>query len=152
MLIKLFDEVAYVWPRVGYPPLVTPFSQYVKNLAMFNIMQLSKGKERWTMIADNIWDMILGKAEKLPGEVDSVIKELAKAQGREFYDGDPQSLYPDMLEEFKKEMIENGWEFGQDDEELFELAMYPEQYRAYKSGKAKADFMKELAQAKTKKN
>jgi len=152
LLIKLFDEVAYVWPRVGYPPLVTPFSQYVKNLAMFNIMQLSKGKERWTMIADNIWDMILGKAGKLPGEVDSVIKELAKAQGREFYDGDPQSLYPDMLEEFKKEMIENGWEFGQDDEELFELAMHPEQYRAYKSGKAKADFMKELAQAKTKKN
>ena len=27
LLIKLFDEVAYVWPRVGYPPLVTPFSQ-----------------------------------------------------------------------------------------------------------------------------
>ena len=36
LLIKLFDEVAYVWPRVGYPPLVTPFSQYVKNLAMMN--------------------------------------------------------------------------------------------------------------------
>src|SRR5574344_1742821 len=31
LLVKLFDEVAYVWPRVGYPPLVTPFSQYVKN-------------------------------------------------------------------------------------------------------------------------
>ena len=29
LLIKLFDEVAYVWPRVGYPCLVTPFSQYV---------------------------------------------------------------------------------------------------------------------------
>ena len=27
LLIKLFNEVAYVWPRVGYPPLVTPFSQ-----------------------------------------------------------------------------------------------------------------------------
>ena len=25
LLIKLFNEVAYVWPRVGYPPLVTPF-------------------------------------------------------------------------------------------------------------------------------
>lgn len=152
LLIKLFDEVAYVWPRVGYPPLVTPFSQYVKNLAMFNIMQLSKGKERWTMIADNIWDMILGKAGKLPGEIDPVIKDLAKAQGKEFYDGDPQSLYPDKLEEFKKEMDEKGWERGQDDEELFELAMHPEQYRAYKSGKAKADFEAELLQAKAKKN
>jgi len=152
LLIKLFDEVAYVWPRVGYPPLVTPFSQYVKNLAMFNIMQLSKGKERWTIIADNIWDMILGKAGKLPGEVDPAIKALAKEQGREFFVGDPQALYPDKLEEFKKELAEKGWEAGQDDEELFELAMHPEQYRAYKSGKAKADFEAELAQVKAKKN
>ena len=83
LLIQLFDEVAYVWPRVGYPPLVTPFSQYVKNLAMFNIMQLSKGRERWTMIADNLWDMILGKAGKLPGAVDPAIKTAAE-QGREF--------------------------------------------------------------------
>jgi len=150
LLIKLFDEVSYVWPRVGYPPLVTPFSQYVKNLAMFNLMQLTKGKERWTMIADNIWDMILGKAGKLPGDVDPVIKKLAKEQGREFYTGDPQLLYPDKLEEFKKELAEKGWPAGQDDEELFELAMHPEQYRAYKSGKAKADFEAELAQAKAK--
>lgn len=152
LLVKLFDEVAYVWPRVGYPPLVTPFSQYVKNLAMFNLMQLVKGKERWTMIADNIWDMILGNAGKLPGEVDPVIKKLAKEQGREFYTGDPQALYPDKLDEFRKEMDENGWEYGKDDEELFELAMHPEQYRALKSGKAKAAFEAELAEAKKKKN
>lgn len=36
MLVKLFNEVAYVWPRVGYPPLVTPFSQYTKNIALMN--------------------------------------------------------------------------------------------------------------------
>ena len=148
LLIQLFKEVAYVWPRLGYPPLVTPFSQYVKNLAMFNIMQLSKGKERWTMIADNIWDMILGKTGKLPGTIDPAIKALAKEQGREFYTGDPQALYPDQLDEFKKEMQTNGWELGKDNEELFELAMHPEQYRAYKSGKAKADFEVELAQEK----
>ena len=53
LLIKLFNEVAYVWPRVGYPPLVTPFSQYVKNLAMMNVMAMEKGKERWGMIADD---------------------------------------------------------------------------------------------------
>ena len=58
LLIKLFNEVAYVWPRVGYPPLVTPFSQYVKNLAMMNVMAMEKGKERRGMIADDNWDMI----------------------------------------------------------------------------------------------
>lgn len=151
LMVKMFDEVAYVWPRVGNPPLVTPFSQYVKNLALFNIMQLVKGKERWTMIADNIWDMILGKSGKLPGEVAPELKELAAKQGREFFTGNPQDLYPDKLDEFRKEMDANGWEYGQDDEELFELSMHPEQYRAYKSGKAKADFEADLAAKKAAK-
>ncbi len=151
LMVKMFDEVAYVWPRVGFPPLVTPFSQYVKNLALFNIMQTVKGKERWTMIADNIWDMILGKSGKLPGEVAPELKELAAQQGREFFTGNPQDLYPDKLDEFRKEMDENGWEYGQDDEELFELAMHPEQYRAYKSGKVKADFEADLAAKKAAK-
>ena len=75
LLIKLFNEVAYVWPRVGYPPLVTPFSQYVKN---------------------------------------------------------------------RKLMKENKWELGEDDEELFEYAMHPAQYEAYKSGKAKQDFLEDV--------
>ncbi|MEG2574221.1 MAG: oxaloacetate decarboxylase, partial [Bacteroides sp.] len=34
LVVMLFDEVAYVWPKLGYPPLVTPFSQYVKNVAL----------------------------------------------------------------------------------------------------------------------
>src|SRR5690606_15394645 len=56
LLIKLFEEVEYIWPKVGYPPLVTPFSQYVKNLALMNVLQMIKGRERWSMVADNIWD------------------------------------------------------------------------------------------------
>ena len=148
LLIKLFDEVTYVWPKVGYPPLVTPFSQYVKNLAMMNVIQLEKGKERWSMIADNIWDMILGKSGKLPGSLAPEIVEMAKAQGREFYTGNPQDLYPDKLDEFRAEVKKNNWDFGRDDEELFELAMHPEQYRAYKSGAAKAGFEADLADKK----
>lgn len=104
------------------------------------------------MIADNIWDMILGKSGQLPGPVAPELVEMAKAEGREFETEDPQSHYPNKLDEFRAEMKENGWELGQDDEELFELAMHPEQYRAYKSGKAKADFEKDLAERKAKKN
>jgi len=151
LLIKLFDEVTYIWPKVGYPPLVTPFSQYVKNLALMNVIQMEKGKERWSMIADNIWDMILGKSGKLPGEVAPELVALAKEQGREFYTGNPQDLYPDQLDEFRAEMKRNNWDFGRDDEELFELAMHPEQYRAYKSGEAKAAFEKDLAEKKAAK-
>jgi pyruvate carboxylase subunit B len=145
LLIKLFEEVTHVWPMMGYPPLVTPFSQYVKNLALMNVVQLEKGKERWSMIADNIWDMMLGKSGKLPGELAPELVEMAKKQGREFYTGNPQELYPDLLDEFRAEMKKNNWEMGQDDEELFELAMHPEQYRAYKSGEAKRAFEADLA-------
>ena len=152
LLIKLFDEVAYVWPRVGYPCLVTPFSQYVKNLSLMNVMQMEKGKERWSLIADNIWDMILGKSGQLPGPVAQELKDLAAAQGRKFETEDPQTYAPDNLEEFRKKMQENGWPLGQDDEELFEYAMHPSQYEAYKSGKAKADFEADLAKRKAAKN
>ncbi|MBO5933696.1 MAG: oxaloacetate decarboxylase [Bacteroidaceae bacterium] len=152
LLIKLFDEVTYVWPKVGYPCLVTPFSQYVKNLALMNVIQMEKGKERWSMIADDIWDMILGKSGQLPGEVAPEIKELAKAQGREFVTEDPQANYPDALDLYREKMKQNGWETGQDDEELFEYAMHPSQYEAYKSGKAKADFEADLARRKAEKN
>ena len=53
LLVMLFDEVEYVWPKLGYPPLVTPFSQYVKNVALMNLMQLVKGEQRWTMTLDH---------------------------------------------------------------------------------------------------
>ncbi len=151
LLIKLFDEVAYVWPKVGYPCLVTPFSQYVKNLALMNVIQMEKGKERWSMIAENIWDMILGKSGKLPGEVDPLFKEMAKKEGRKFLTADPQDNYPDELETYRLKMKQAGWELGEDNEELFEYAMHPQQYEAYKSGAAKAAFEKDLAERKEKK-
>ena len=144
LLIKLFNEVAYVWPRVGYPPLVTPFSQYVKNLSMMNVMAMEKGKERWGMIADDIWDMLLGKAGKLPGELAPELVEKAEREGRKFFNGNPQDNYPDALDKYRKLMKENKWELGEDDEELFEYAMHPAQYEAYKSGKAKEDFLADV--------
>ena len=152
LLVKLFDEVAYVWPKVGYPTLVTPFSQYVKNLALMNVIQMEKGKERWSMIGDNIWDMILGKAGKLPGTVAPELIDLAKSQGRTFLQNDPQDNYPDCLDEFRAKMKAQGWDPGQDDEELFEYAMHPTQYEAYRSGKAKADFEADLAKRKAARN
>lgn len=152
LLIKLFDEVSYVWPRVGYPCLVTPFSQYVKNLAMMNVIQMEKGKERWSMIADDIWDMILGKAGKLPGKLAPEIIEKAKAEGRTFFNDNPQDNYPDQLDKYRQMMKEKGWEFGQDDEELFEYAMHPAQYEAYRSGKAKADFLADVEKRRAEKN
>lgn len=148
MLVKLFNEVEYVWPRVGYPPLVTPFSQYTKNIALMNLLTMEQGKGRFVMMDESMWGMILGKSGKVPGKIDPELVELAKKQGREFTDVDPRTLLTNALEDFKKEMDENGWDYGQDDEELFELAMHPEQYRNYKSDQAKKNFLEDLQKAK----
>ncbi|MEG2071367.1 MAG: oxaloacetate decarboxylase, partial [Bacteroidales bacterium] len=152
LLVELFNEVQYVWPKVGNPPLVTPFSQYVKNIALMNIMQMAQGKERYSQMDKNTWDMILGRTGKLPGTLAPEIVELAKQNNFEFFKGVPQDNYPDELPKYIKEMEENGWDRGQDDEELFELAMHDRQYRDYKSGIAKKKFEEELEKAKKASN
>ena len=148
MLVALFNEVEHVWPMVGYPPLVTPFSQYVKNIALMNLLTMAQGKGRFVMMDDSMWGMILGKSGKVPGPIAPELVELAKEKGKEFTDTDPHTLYPNALDTFRKEMDENGWDYGQDDEELFELAMHPEQYRNFKSGQAKKNFLADLQKAK----
>lgn len=152
LLIKLFNEVAYVWPRVGYPPLVTPFSQYVKNIALMNLLTLEKGQPRFTMMDENMWGMILGKSGRLPGKVDPELVALAKSKGKEFTDADPQSYYPDDLPRYREMMKKEGWDEGQDEEELFEFAMHEPQYRKYKDGSAKRQFEEDLEKAREAKN
>ena len=150
LMVMLFQEVEYVWPRLGYPPLVTPFSQYVKNTALMNLMALLKGQPRWTTIDKDTWNMILGKMGKLPGELAPEIVALAKEKGLEFYTGNPQDAFPDELDRFRAMMKEEGWDCGQDDEELFEMAMHERQYRDYRSGVAKERFNKDLEAARAK--
>ncbi len=152
LLVQLFEEVEYVWPKLGYPPLVTPFSQYVKNIALMNIYAMSAGQPRFSMIDKDSWNMILGRMGKLPGELAPEIVELAKSKGYEFFTGNPQDEYPDALESYRQEMQTKGWDCGQDDEELFELAMHDRQYRDYKSGIAKKRFNEELEVVKNKEN
>ena len=150
LMVKLFEEVEYVWPRLGYPPLVTPFSQYVKNTALMNLFNMLNDKPRWATIDKDTWGMILGKMGKLPGELDPEIVALAKEKGMEFYTGNPQDMYPDELPKFRQMMKEEGWDCGEDDEELLNMAMFERQYRDYKSGIAKERFNKELADFKAK--
>ncbi len=147
----LFSEVEYVWPRLGYPPLVTPFSQYVKNTALMNLLAQLKGLPRWSSIDKDTWNMILGRMGELPGELAPEIVALAKEKGYEFYTGEPQDAFPDELDKYRRMMVEEGWDFGQDDEELFEFAMHERQYRDYRSGAAKVRFNKELEEKKANK-
>jgi pyruvate carboxylase subunit B len=113
-----------------------------------NPLTIEQGKGRFVMMDDSMWGMILGKSGKIPGEIAPELKELAAKQGREFTDADPHTLIPNALDDFRKEMDENGWDYGPDDEELYELGMHPEQYRDFKSGIAKKRMLADLQKAK----
>ena len=144
LMVQLFNEVEYVWPRLGYPPLVTPFSQYVKNTALMNLLAMAQNKPRFSTIDKDTWGMILGKMGQLPGPLAPEIIALAKEKGMEFYTGNPQDMYPDELPMFREMMAKEGWDCGEDDEELLNMAMFERQYRDYKSGIAKERFNKDL--------
>ncbi len=144
----LLDEVKSIWPIMGYPPLVTPYSQYVKNVALGNVMLGIKGKEKWGLVDDNTWDMLLGKSGKLPGSLGKEINNLALKLNKSFYTDEPQNLYPDKLEDLKIEMKEKGWALGKDNEELLEFALHKNQYIDYKSGKAKESFNQLIEKSK----
>ena len=148
LMVELFNEVAYVWPRVGYPPLVTPFSQYVKNIALMNLLSRAQDEPRFSRMDESMWGMILGKSGRLPGEVDQEIVALAKEKGYEFTTADPQSFYPDALDNYRREMQELGWDVGENEEELWEFAMHERQYRDYRSGVAKERFLADIEKAK----
>ncbi len=144
----LLDEVKTIWPIMGYPPLVTPYSQYVKNVALGNVILGIKGKEKWGLLDDNTWDMLLGKSGKLPGSLGKEINNLALKLNKSFYNDEPQNLYPDKLEDLKIEMKEKDWTLGKDNEELLEFALHKNQYIDYKSGKAKESFNKMIEKSK----
>ena len=148
----LSDEVNEIWPQMGYPPLVTPYSQYVKNVALVNVLNKVKGKPRWSLIDDNTWDMLLGKSGKLPGKLGDEIIKLASDLKKEFYTDHPQNLIEDTLEKNRKEMKDLGWSTGLDDEELLEYSLHRTQYIDYKSGKAKKNFNDDLEKRRNESN
>ena len=152
LFAKLLDEVNFIWPILGYPPLVTPYSQYVKNVALVNVLNNIKGKNRWSLIDDNTWDMLLGKSGQLPGKLGDEIIKLSKDLNKTFYNGEPQELVENVLDKNREEMKEKGWELGKDEEELLEYSLHKTQYLEFKSGAAKKKLADDILEKKNNKS
>ena len=132
-LVRFADEVKCIWPSLGYPSMVTPYSQYVASAALSNLLAISKGQPRWSSLSSDVWNMILGRMGRLPGAVCQELVELAASMGLEFNVGEPQELYPNVLDRCRSMMECEGWPVGRDGEELLEFAMHESQYRNYMS-------------------
>lgn len=66
LLPKVLKEVPEVRKDLGYPPLVTPFSQMVGAQAMLNVV----GGSRYKMVSNEVKNYLMGLYGSAPGEID----------------------------------------------------------------------------------
>ena len=87
MLDKLpavIEESALVRADLGYPIMVTPFSQFVGSQALMNVLAVASGQERYSRIPDEVVRFVLGHFGTPEGaiapEVMDKISRLARAK------------------------------------------------------------------------
>ena len=66
LLPKVFEEVPRVRKDLGYPPLVTPFSQIVGSQSLLNVIN----GERYKMVTNEVKNYLTGHYGTAPGEID----------------------------------------------------------------------------------
>ena len=72
---RVLDEVALVRAELGYPIMVTPYSQFVGSQAVLNVMSVQSGKPRWSQLPDEIIRYVLGHFGPPPGPIADVVIE-----------------------------------------------------------------------------
>lgn len=73
MLDKLpavINEAGRVRAELGYPIMVTPFSQFVGSQALMNVLARDAGQERYSRIPDEVIRFVLGQFGTPEGEID----------------------------------------------------------------------------------
>lgn len=116
-----YEEVLREVPRVradlGYPPLVTPSSQFVGTQAVFNVVT----GERYKMIPTEIKDYVKGKYGKSSVPISDEIKHKIIGD-EEVITCRPADLLAPQLESVKAEMKE----FYEQEEDVLSYALFPQ--------------------------
>ena len=64
-LPEVLNEVPRVREDLGYPPLVTPFSQMVGSQAFMNVI----AGERYKMVSNEVKNYLMGHYGRAPGQI-----------------------------------------------------------------------------------
>lgn len=116
-----YDEVLKEVPRVredlGFPPLVTPSSQFVGTQAVFNVVSGS----RYKMIPNEIKDYVKGKYGKPSVPISEEIKKIIIGD-EEVITCRPADLLEPQLESVKQEMKE----YYEQEEDVLSYALFPQ--------------------------
>ena len=115
------DEVLKEVPRVredlGYPPLVTPSSQFVGTQAVFNVLSGS----RYKMIPNEVKDYVKGRYGSPSVPISDEIKKIIIGD-EEVITCRPADLIPPQLEDVRKEIKE----YYEQEEDVLSYALFPQ--------------------------
>ncbi len=75
LLPRVLEEVALVRAELGYPIMVTPYSQFVGSQAVLNVINAQSGQPRWSQLPDEIIRYVLGHFGPPPGPIADIVKE-----------------------------------------------------------------------------
>lgn len=116
------DDVLEELPRVrkdlGYPPLVTPTSQFVGTQAVLNVLL----GERYKLVPEEVKNYIKGMYGKAPGEINNILKEKV-LQNEEEITCRPADLIEPSYEKIKNELP---IELVTKEEDYLSYALFPQ--------------------------
>lgn len=74
-LPAVIEEAGRVRADLGYPIMVTPFSQFVGSQALMNVLATKAGEDRYSRIPDEVVRFVLGNFGAPEGEIDGEVLE-----------------------------------------------------------------------------
>ena len=77
LLPRVLEEVGRTRAELGYPIMVTPYSQFVGSQAVLNVLAERNGEARWSRMPDEILRYALGHFGAPPGEIDPEVRQRA---------------------------------------------------------------------------
>ncbi|WUH98333.1 hypothetical protein OHR68_33270 [Spirillospora sp. NBC_00431] len=81
-LPEVLAEVGRVRAELGYPIMVTPYSQFVGTQAVLNVVAARAGRPRWERLPDEVIRYVLGHFGVPPGEISAEVREKVEASPR----------------------------------------------------------------------
>jgi len=81
LMDKVLEEIERVQKELGYPPMVSPFSQFVATQATYNVIT----GDRYKVISNEIIEYVLGFRGEPPAPIDANVKDkmLGSVKARE---------------------------------------------------------------------
>jgi len=122
-LPQVYEEVARVRAELGWPIMVTPFSQLVGTMAVMNVL----ANERYSNVPDEVIRYVTGRFGTPPAEIDANVRDRIEQlpRTRELLDQAPMPDLRELRKRFSAHM---------DDEEfLLRVVMPAEQVDAMKA-------------------